>query len=82
MSQTIRAGIVYLHELEKFGEDISPDEAFSLLSLASESKKRAAQLFRQSLTIWRREAKRALQKSRTTAIEQGKWSRWIHLTWI
>lgn len=82
MNDTIRAGVLCLHELEDFGDTVSPDEAFSLLYLSSETRKRAVRVFRQSLRNWRKEARLALHRSRAAAIESGQWMRWAWLTWI
>jgi hypothetical protein len=82
VNDTIRAGVLCLHELEDFGDTVSPDEAFSLLYLSSETRKRAVRVFRQSLKNWRKQSTLALQRSRNVAFEQGQWMRWLWLTWI
>jgi hypothetical protein len=82
VNDTIRAGVLCLHELENCGDSVSPDDAFTLLYLSSETRKRAVRVFRQSLYVWRREAGLALRRARASAMESGQWMRWSWLTWI
>jgi len=82
VNDTIRAGVLCLQEMENCGDAVSPDDAFTLLYLSSETRKRALRVFRQSLRVWRKEAKLALQRARAGAMESGQWMRWSWLTWI
>ena len=82
MNDSIRAGFLCLHELENCGDTVSPDDAFTLLYLSSETRKRAVRLFRQSLLVWRKESRLALGRARSSAMESGQWMRWCWLTWI
>jgi hypothetical protein len=82
VNDSIRAGFICLHELENCGDTVSPDDAFTLLYLSSEARKRAVRVFRQSLLLWRKEARLALRRARASAMESGQWMRWSWLTWI